>query len=147
MVLGLVSVSCGSPFQVIEELEFDPSLGVALDSMTRLESGVYVQDDSVGTGAEVVVGAQVLIDHVGYLADGSSFGSGEYGFELGAVGDEGVVRGLDIGMTGMREGGARRIIVPPELGYGDRDATLIPSGSVLIFDVTVLEVTPPAAGA
>ena len=139
VALGGVGVAAcgGDPFQVIEDLEFDPSLGIVLDSMVRLESGVYIRDDTIGTGNTIFPTSEVLIAYVGYISDGSSFGSGEFGFSMS---NGAVIPGFEIGILGMNQGGRRRILIPPELGYGDERQTGIPAGSVLIFDVTALDV-------
>jgi len=138
---GVALGACGDdPFQVIESVEFDPSLGIVLDSMEMLEGGVYIQDDTIGMGDTIVPTSEVRVSYVGYISDGSSFGVGEFGFILG----EGeAIPGFEIGILGMNQGGIRRIIIPPELGYGDEERTGIPAGSVLIFDVTVLDVFAP----
>jgi len=140
VALGTVAVAaCGDdPFQVIVDVDFDASLGIDLDSMVLLEEGVYVRDSLVGAGNTIFPTSDVRVSYVGYISDGSSFGSGEFGFGLstGAV-----IPGFEIGILGMNQGGIRRIIIPPELGYGDENQTGIPAGSVLIFDVTALDVS------
>ena len=139
---GSVAVAAcdGTTFQVIEGIEYAPNLGVDLDSMTRLESGVYIQDFTIGTGNTIFPNSDVRMGYVGYINDGSSFGESDTdGFAFG-MGTNSVIPGFEIGIIGMNEGGTRKIIIPPELGYGDEDQTGIPAGSVLIFDVTALEV-------
>ena len=144
LVIALGSVAAaacdGTTFQVIEDIEFAPSLGIDLDSMTRLESGVYIQDDSIGAGNTIFPNSDVRMGYVGYINDGSSFGASDPdGFAFG-MGTNSVIPGFEIGIIGMNEGGTRKIIIPPELGYGDEDQTGIPAGSILISDVTALEV-------
>ena len=138
---AVVTVACnGTTFQVIEGIEYDPSLGIDLDSMERLPSGVYIRDDSIGTGNTIFSNSDVRMGYVGYINDGSSFGeSGSDGFAFG-MGTNSVIPGFEIGILGMNEGGRRLIIIPPSLGYGDENQTGIPAGSVLIFDVTAIEV-------
>jgi peptidylprolyl isomerase len=142
VALGAVATAAcdGTTFQVIEGIEFDPSLGINLDSMTRLESGVYIRDSVIGTGNTIFPNSDVRVTYVGYINDGSSFGSsGSEGFGFG-MGTNSVIPGFEIGLLGMNQGGIRRMIVPPELGYGDENQTGIPAGSVLIFDVEAIEV-------
>ena len=136
LALGaVVAAACSStPFQVIEVIEFDPSLGVDLDSMERLPSGVYIQDIVIGPGNPVTATSSVQVTYAGYISDGSKFGEGQFNFNLG--GSE-VPAGFEIGVIGMNQGGERKMVVPPELGYGDEVQTGIPAGSVLIFDVVV----------
>lgn len=121
-------------FQVIEELEFAASLNIDLSAMEMLSSGVYIQDLEVGDGLEVISNSQVMLSYVGSLADGSQFGSGQFSFLMG---QGQVIVGFEQGVLGMRERGTRKVIIPPDLGYGNRDQNAIPAGSVLIFDITV----------
>ena len=132
-VVGLSA--CGdNPFQVIEELEFAASLGIDLASMEKLPSGVYLEDILVGDGFEVVDASVPTVFFEGWLADGTKFGEGSFAF---VVGTGSVIAGFEQGVFGMKVGGVRRIIIPPQLGYGDQPQDAIPAGSVLIFQVTV----------
>ncbi len=107
-------------------------------------------DSKVGTGAEAVAGHQVTVHYTGWLYDakatdhkGRKFDSsrdrGEpFTFDLGA-GE--VIRGWDQGVAGMKVGGQRTLIIPPELGYGARGAGgVIPPNATLVFDVELLGV-------
>lgn len=135
LTIALAIVGCGdSPFQVIEELTFDPSLGIDLAAMERLPSGVYRQDILVGTGLEVVDASVPTVFFEGWLANGTKFGEGSFAF---VVGTGSVIPGFELGVFGMRVGGVRRIIIPPALGYADQEQEAIPAGSVLIFEVTL----------
>ena len=107
------------------------------------------QDATVGTGAEAVPGATVSVLYVGMLEDGTVFDSSTNNnnepltFTLGS---DGIIPGFQIGVNGMREGGERRISIPPELGYGTQDVTdadgkvIIPGNSTLIFDIRLVTV-------
>lgn len=140
----LAATGCASTGAVnVQEVAFAPSLGVDLSEMTRRPSGVYVQDLVEGVGEEVGLGDRVRMHYVGWLPDGTRFDSsldrGEP-FEF-RVGREEVVSGWDRGVVGMREGGQRRIVVPPELGYGIRGAgERVPPNAVLVFRLQVLSV-------
>ena len=148
--LALVTVAlvgCGedsNPFQVIEETEFAPSLGVDLAQMQKLPSGVYIQDLVTGTGDELVFGSRMTFTYTGWLTDGTEFGSGTLTAAL--VEDpepgEGVIDGLADGMIGMRVGGTRLLVIPPDQAYGDQDWGAIPAGSILVFEVTLDSVEP-----
>jgi peptidylprolyl isomerase len=101
-----------------------------------------------GTGAAVEPDSRILARLTGRLRGGEVFQRTE-----GAVGPwplASLVEGLRRGLEGMAEGGRRRIIIPPELAYGDEPvvdpatgATLIPAGSVLEYEVELLEVIEP----
>jgi FKBP-type peptidyl-prolyl cis-trans isomerase len=124
--------------QVIGETEFAASLGIDLSAMT-LTGGVYIQDIEIGTGDPLTAGASVEVAYTGWLTNGTVFDPGlqPFTFTLGAGA---VIQGFDIGVDGMQLGGKRKIVIPPELGYGSRGAGSIPPGSILIFEVEVLSV-------
>lgn len=108
-------------------------------NMANLE----VRDDVIGEGAEAVNGSLVTVNYVGTLEDGQKFDSsidrGEpFQFVLG-TGQ--VIPGWDLGVMGMKEGGKRHLVIPPELAYGQAGVPgAIPAGATLIFDVELLKV-------
>ena len=133
LALSLLTVSaCDDPFQVIEEVAFAESLGIVLSEFTRLEGGVYIRDDAIGSGEVTAEGQTAVVEYVGYLSNGTSFGSGDFPF---VIGSGNTIAGFELGIFGMRAGGERWIIIPPELGYGDAEQASIPAGSVLVFNV------------
>jgi FKBP-type peptidyl-prolyl cis-trans isomerase len=107
------------------------------------KSGLKIENMVVGTGAEAVAGKKVSVHYVGTLADGTKFdasrdrGDVPFVFNLGA-GE--VIKGWDEGVSGMKIGGKRKLTIPPELGYGERNVGVIPPGSTLIFEVELLKV-------
>ena len=56
------------------------------------------------------------------------------------LGDGEMIRGWDVGLVGMRQGGTRRLVVPPAMGYGERGAGPVPGGATLIFEIMLLNV-------
>lgn len=100
-------------------------------------------DIVVGIGTEATPGSRVTVNYVGMLPDGTVFdASSRHGqpftFTLGA-GE--VIKGWDVGVQGMKEGGKRRLIVPPADGYGSQGAgDVIPPNATLIFDIELLQV-------
>jgi len=117
-----------------------------MDTITSLRAW----DTKVGNGAEAKAGDQVTVHYTGWLYDpgpedhhGRKFDSsrdhGEpFTFKLGAGQ---VIKGWDDGVEGMKVGGTRTLIVPPQLGYGARGAGgVIPPNATLVFDVELLDV-------
>ena len=108
----------------------------------KAASGLVTHELHVGTGATAEKGRTVVVHYHGWLADGTTFDAsrprGEP-FEF-VLGRGEVIKGWDEGVAGMKVGGARRLIVPPALGYGDQAMGKIPPGSTLTFDVELLGV-------
>ena len=112
--------------------EFDASLGIDLASMTKTPSGLYYRDVVVGTGDTAGPGDKVTVAYTGWLSNGDQFDAGIYPFTLSA---HQAIEGFDEGVTGMKVGGKRKLVIPPELGYGDRDNGPIPKNSTLVFEI------------
>jgi FKBP-type peptidyl-prolyl cis-trans isomerase FkpA len=105
-------------------------------------------DLAPGTGAELKTGQEVLVHYTGWLYNaaapenkGKQFDSSVGGepFEF-RVGNGDVIRGWDEGVVGMKVGGKRRLVIPPEFGYGASGAGPIPPGATLVFDVELVEI-------
>jgi FKBP-type peptidyl-prolyl cis-trans isomerase FkpA len=110
-------------------------------------SGLQIEDVKVGSGAEAKGGSNVLVHYTGWLyqdsTKGTKFDSSKdrgqpFSFPLGAGH---VIKGWDEGVAGMKIGGTRNLVIPPELGYGARGAGgVIPGNATLIFEVELLGV-------
>ena len=111
--------------------------------MTKTASGLQYRDDSAGSGTEAARGKRVSVHYTGRLDDGTKFDSSRdrnepFAFTLG-VGQ--VIAGWDEGVSGMRVGGKRTLVIPSALGYGPRGAGgVIPPNATLLFDVELLDV-------
>jgi FKBP-type peptidyl-prolyl cis-trans isomerase len=103
-----------------------------------------------GSGDEIKSGQNALVHYTGWLYDagapdnkGRKFDSSvdrNEPFEF-PVGAGMVIRGWDEGVVGMKVGGKRRLVIPPEMGYGSRGAGgVIPPGATLVFDVELVEI-------
>ncbi len=107
-------------------------------------SGLQMQDIKVGTGAEAKAGDMVTVQYTGTLTNGTKFDSSydrpgqPFRFALGAGM---VIKGWDLGVAGMKEGGKRHLVIPADLAYGAASPSpLIPANSTLVFDVELLKV-------
>ncbi len=130
-----------APVPVISETVFAPALGVNLAEMTVSSSGLYTKDIIIGTGDPVVTGSAATVHYTGWLPSGSQFDSSVGGNPISPmIGVGAVIRGWDEGLIGMKEGGKRRLIIPPSLGYGNQARTGIPANSILVFDVELVRV-------
>ncbi|CAI8158534.1 MAG: FK506-binding protein [Prochlorococcus marinus str. MIT 9215] len=120
------------------------ALGGALQSEKAqlTASGLRITDLEIGDGPEATAGQTVSVNYRGTLEDGkefdSSYNRGPFSFPLGAGR---VIQGWDEGVAGMKVGGKRKLVIPPELGYGSRGAgKVIPPNATLIFEVELLGV-------
>jgi peptidylprolyl isomerase len=106
-------------------------------------SGLEYIDETIGTGPKPAAGGEVTVHYVGTLADGSKFDSSRDRDEpfTFTIGEGEVIAGWDEGVMSMQVGGKRKLIVPPQLGYGAAGAGgVIPPNATLIFEVELLEV-------
>jgi hypothetical protein len=105
-------------------------------------SGLRITDLVVGEGAEASAGQTVVVNYRGTLTNGkefdSSYGRGPFSFPLGGGR---VIAGWDQGVAGMKVGGKRRLVIPPDLAYGSRGAGgVIPPDATLIFEVELVRI-------
>ena len=127
-----------------QELADASALGGNLEAIKErtTPSGLRITDQVIGSGAEAVAGKAVSVNYRGTLENGkefdSSYGRGPFSFPLGAGR---VIQGWDEGVAGMKVGGKRKLVIPPDLGYGSRGAGgVIPPDATLIFEVELLKV-------
>ncbi len=106
-------------------------------------SELQIQDLVVGEGKEATEGCRVVVHYTGKLTDGTVFDSSiprgqPFDFVLGAGR---VIQGWDKGFAGMKVGGKRKLVIPPEMGYGAHGAgNVIPPNATLEFEVELLDV-------
>jgi len=135
-VSGLFAAGCSSPLKPADNAPF---------SMVDLKEG---------TGDPVADGLNLTVNYTGWLYNptkpdnkGAAFASSgltPYAFTLGSTT---VLEGWNQGITGMKVGGVRRIVLPPSLGYGDSRNGAIPPDATLIFEVELLTAVDPNAPA
>lgn len=146
VVIALAFLFMGSSlFAPFESPAPAPELEVGSALQANEEVKFMTTDTVVGTGAEAVRGASVTVNYVGTLANGQVFdASANHGqpftFTLG-VGQ--VIAGWDQGIVGMKVGGKRTLVIPPDMAYGDRAIGSIPANSTLMFEVELLDVAAP----
>jgi FKBP-type peptidyl-prolyl cis-trans isomerase FkpA len=118
----------------IEETTFAASLNVDLSKSTKSATGLYTRDLTVGTGTVATSTSAVSVYYAGYLATGQLIDSrlsprDPFPVQLGP--NANVIKGWNEGVVGMKAGGIRQLIIPPELAYGD---------AVLVFTVELVSV-------
>ncbi|GJL72947.1 MAG: hypothetical protein NMNS01_21460 [Nitrosomonas sp.] len=144
LYLTVIIISLTMLPQVAFSYKEHASAGHAESSVTQLE----IIDEKIGTGEEAVTGDTVNVHYTGWLYDanapenkGKKFDSSHdrddhFSFLLGAGR---VIKGWDKGVTGMKVGGQRTLIIPPSMAYGARGAgNVIPPNAALIFDVELV---------
>ena len=126
----------GNQAETVEEKLPEEVMGVTMDKSS-------IEEIKEGTGNEALRGKRVTVHYEGSFESGEVFDSSiergvPFTFNLG----EGeVIQGWDLGVTGMKVGGKRKLTIPPELAYGDRGVPgAIPPNSTLIFEVELLKV-------
>lgn len=107
-----------------------------------------INDIVIGNGAEAKIGNTVTVNYAGTFEDSRKFDSSydrnePFSFTLGAGQ---VIKGWDLGVAGMKVGGKRNLVIPPELGYGEQGASgIIPPNATLNFTIELLKVSYSAS--
>ncbi|XP_075637216.1 peptidyl-prolyl cis-trans isomerase FKBP16-4, chloroplastic [Castanea sativa] len=116
---------------------------------TTLPNGLKYYDLKVGGGAKAEKGSRVAVHYVAkwkgvtFMTSRQGLGVGggtPYGFDVGESERGNVLRGLDLGVQGMKVGGQRLLIVPPELAYGSKGVQEIPPNATIELDVELLAI-------
>jgi peptidylprolyl isomerase len=111
--------------------------------LTTTSSGLQYKDIIIGTGATPLKGQKVTVHYTGTLESGKKFDSSvdrgqPFQFKLG-VGQ--VIKGWDEGLSTMKVGGRRQLVIPADLGYGNQAVgNVIPANATLVFDVELISV-------
>lgn len=113
----------------------------SITTATKYTNGMYYQIVSLGTGGAPNLCSQVTVNYTGQLTNGTSFDS-ETGIKLtlGAL-----IEGWKTGLPLIQKGGHVKLFIPPSLGYGSTDVkdgntVIIPANSILIFDITLMDI-------
>lgn len=113
--------------------------------LTTTADGLQYGDITPGTGATPKKGQKLTVQYTGWLTNGCTFdtsrqsGRTAFSFVIGAT-PPNVIPGWDEGLLTMRVGGKRRLVIPPQLGYGSAGQGPIPANSTLVFNVQLLSV-------
>ncbi|XP_019106323.2 peptidyl-prolyl cis-trans isomerase FKBP16-4, chloroplastic isoform X1 [Beta vulgaris subsp. vulgaris] len=116
---------------------------------TTLSNGLKYYDLKVGGGAQAVKGSRVAVHYVAkwkgitFMTSRQGMGVGggtPYGFDIGQSERGTVLKGLDLGVEGMKVGGQRLLIVPPQLAYGSKGVQEIPPNATIELDVELLSI-------
>ena len=135
-------VAQGSASDLITD---DTTEGEAMadENVITTDSGLQYVVIAEGDGAQPQTGQRVFVHYVGTLEDGTKFDSSRdrgRPFDF-TIGQGQVIKGWDEGVGMMKVGDRRKLIIPPELGYGARGAGgVIPPNATLIFDVELLRI-------
>jgi FKBP-type peptidyl-prolyl cis-trans isomerase len=104
-------------------------------------AGLVITDQVVGTGAEAKADSTVTAKYTGKLADGTVFDSTDkHGGQAISFPLSGVIKGWQQGIPGMKVGGKRTLVIPPELGYGAQGTSGIPGNATLTFEIELTDV-------
>jgi len=158
-VAALAAVACSnsenpasnaSPVTAAEVTAAETTAAPAATTPTGSESMALQKTDlAPGAGAEISSGQNALVHYTGWLFDAaapenkgkqfdSSAGGEPFEFPLGAAT---VIAGWDQGVAGMKVGGKRRLVIPPEMGYAARGVPgVIPPNATLLFEVELVEI-------
>ncbi|WP_414545592.1 FKBP-type peptidyl-prolyl cis-trans isomerase [Nostoc sp. CCY0012] len=132
-----------APINLTENNTLIASNTMSDDNVVTNPSGLKYVEIEEGTGATPEPGQTVVVHYTGTLEDGTKFDSSRdrkqpFSFKIG-VGQ--VIQGWDEGLSTMKVGGRRQLIIPSELGYGSRGAGgVIPPNATLLFDVELLDI-------
>ena len=150
-LMGLAAAaSCSNPAALPEGPVPDPlsatyaaSLGINISEYQVTTNGAFTRDSAIGGGAAAILGKRVTLRYIGYLTNGVVFDKNTAATDSSfvfTVGGGGVNQGFDDGVTNMRVGGRRMVIIPPKLGYGATPKAGIPANSILIFWISLTAV-------
>jgi len=134
-------ITAGIFFLTTIDKEKDNEIKVERTERQLAHSELLIKDIEVGIGSAVKTGDKVTAHYTGMLEDGTVFDSS---YDKGrtftfTVGQGQVIPGWEIGIEGMKKEGRRRLVIPPELGYGESGVRgMIPPNSVIIFEIELV---------
>lgn len=142
ILLLILAVGCDQGEKM--SVSSDQPRKIADSEFVETSTGLKYSEIKAGSGETAKSGDLVSVHYSGWLTDGKRFDSSvlrqkPFSFPLG---QGQVIAGWDEGVAGMHIGGIRQLIIPPDLGYGERGAGgAIPPGATLVFEVELLEIS------
>jgi FKBP-type peptidyl-prolyl cis-trans isomerase len=126
-----------------KQTSYTLNYALTYETTTKLDSGLEYIDITQGTGATPQKGQRVTVQYTGILTSGTKFDSSRdrnqpFSFNIG---NGEVIAGWDEGLSSMKVGGRRQLIIPASLAYGSRGIGSIPPNATLIFDVELLGIS------
>jgi len=136
-VASVVTISEGVDSKAVLE----ESLRDSMDIHGTLKK-MIIDDVVLGEGAEVTIGDTVTVHYIGTLQNGQQFDNSytkgnPFSF---TVGEGRVIQGWEQGLIGMKAGGQRILVIPPQLAYGANVVGPIPANSTLVFSIELVEI-------
>ncbi|WP_428740816.1 FKBP-type peptidyl-prolyl cis-trans isomerase [Tenacibaculum sp.] len=145
LFITIVTISCSTnnepvedkiDYDAINETEIQEYLTQNNLEAEKSDSGLYYVINNEGTGNSPSQNSNVTVNYKGYLLNGEVFGEDyEVDFNLSQL-----IPGFNEGVQYIKEGGEITLIIPSKLAYKDIEKGIIPAGSVLVFDVTLLSI-------
>ena len=161
LFIPALMISCGGEESEAEgeekgyvETEYDKEIAVWLKDKDwtpeRKESGLYLYVEEEGSEEKPTLESFLTLNYEGYLLDGTRFdGTGgeptSFGFPV-----SGLIEGWQEGIPYLGKGGKGKLVIPPDLGYGDQPAGIIPANAILYFEIEIIDFAdtpPPPPGA
>jgi|SRR5262245_36810376 len=141
-VFVLAAMFVVAPFAAGEDKKLPERPKLDAKEWKKQKSGLEIWDVKEGKGEAVKEGGTVTVHYTGWLTDdkGTVFDSSLLREKPITFSLDGVIKGWQEGIPGMKPGGVRRLKIPPELGYGAKANGPIPANSVLVFEVELIEV-------
>lgn len=143
MLLSLAMISACKTYSEDEKLSFDEKINRFVKrshiSYEKSESGLYYFIENQGEGEFVKITDEVSFTYTGRLLNGKVFDA-QFSKHPVTFNVKELIMGWQEAMLYLKKGGKAKLIVPPQLGYGDYDLEDIPQNSVLLFDIEVKEV-------
>jgi FKBP-type peptidyl-prolyl cis-trans isomerase len=145
--LGFLATACIDPLDTEPCMPVHYSVAEVRGDTVVTTTGLRWLEGDPGSGPELEWCQMAAVHYDAYLLDGTLFGSSRDALPLFFTpGWSGLIDGLEQGVVGVRAGGTRRLIIPPDLGYGaagvrnDQGEFIIPPNSTLVFDIEVVEI-------